>query len=442
MVPGPSRYSYGGGFHDDYDFYHQFDLDDIEDDALRELARQARDAGRAVTLALGGGRYRSALVVSFSACGNTRNVKIDSGNSSTFSAIGLADYEFVCGYHAIWNRRSGTVEAQVRLAAGGSRYVMSHAVNPVALVVTDSAGAAIRFGEPSAAAQGMLHCDPDYIPTITLTDTNVASCEDAADRLNSIGAAFLFQLSLARGYLCSLAELPAITDDPISRHSENIYRWDMELAFPQRSIPPDPLKLFYYAGTLSNEYPSLRFLAYYQVLEYFYVRYSHLDMTESVSSMLRRTGFDATDVDQVARVVDHVLTGARRRGFGSESEQLRATVTRCVDPGRLRAFLLSHEHDGTPLGRHLADPGRLTAVGLVDIDRTEDDKLLADLAKRIYGIRNRIVHAKEGSVDNGPEPLFPFSPESAALLADIEVLRYVAAWVLIESAVSTADRGI
>jgi len=114
MVPGPSRYSYGGGFHDDYDFYHQFDLDDIEDDALRELARQARDAGRAVTLALGGGRYRSALVVSFSACGNTRNVKIDSGNSSTFSAIGLADYEFVCGYHAIWNRRSGTVEAQVR----------------------------------------------------------------------------------------------------------------------------------------------------------------------------------------------------------------------------------------------------------------------------------------------------------------------------------------
>jgi GT2 family glycosyltransferase len=118
---------------------------------------------------------------------------------------------------------------------------------------------------------------------------------------------------------------------------------------------------------------------------------------------------------------------------------LRAKVLTCVDPGALRGLLASHQHDGVPLGRHLADPRCLSGVSLVDAGRAEDDELLTALANRIYGIRNRIVHAKQSSAENEPEPLFPFSAEAAALLADIEVLRYVAASVLIESAVTIKD---
>jgi hypothetical protein len=412
MVLGQPRFSappgYGGHLHDDYDFYYEFDLDDMEDETLRELARRARDAGREVTLALGGGPHPPRLVVGFSACGNSRNVTISSGNSSMFSDIDFAGYEFLSRYDAVWDKRSDTVEAKVRWTAdGATKYVLSRSVDPAALVVTGPAGSAIRFGDSSEAAQGLLGCRAIRDATLTLTGTRIASCEDAVIRLDSIGAAFLFQLSLARGYLCSLAELPTVTDDPVPRLGEDVYQWDLEPAFPQRSIPPDPLKLYYYAGTLSNEYPSLRFLAYYQVIEYFFSRYSRRDTAPP----------------------------ARRRR--SEREQLQDTITSCVHPGLLRSLLTSYEHDGVPLGRHLADRRRLTGVAPVDTDRTTDDgDLLTALARRIYGIRNRIVHAKQGWSEDDSGPIFPFSPESAALRADVETLRYVAASALIESAVS------
>lgn len=58
------------------------------------------------------------------------------------------------------------------------------------------------------------------------------------------------------------------------------------------------------------------------------------------------------------------------------------------------------------------------------------------MANRIYDIRNRIVHAKQNFMDGTREPIFPFSEESKALQPDIEVMRYVAASVLIESATS------
>jgi hypothetical protein len=441
MVLGRPRYSrppgHGPGFHDDYDFYSEFDLADIADESLRELAQRARDAGLEVTLALGG-RYPTLLVISFPTRAGARNVTISSSNSPKFSDIEFARYEFLSRYDAIRDKRSGTIEAKVGYASrDGANFVLSRMAEPAALVVTGPAGAEIRFGNPSATARALLRTRDDMPDTtLTITGTHVTSCDDAARQLDDIGVAFLFQLSLVNGYLCSLVQLKAADTDPFHRFDDEVYKWDLELAFPQRRMPPDPLKLYYYAGTLSNEYPSLRFLAYYQVLEYFFVQYSHLDMAESVSLKLRGDDFDAADVHQVAQVVEHVLRGARRRGFGSEREQLLATITRCVDPGRLRGLLTSHEHDGVPLGLHLADPHRLTGVSLVDIDQTGDDKLLAAVATRIYDIRNRVVHAKRGAADNGPEPLFPFSAESAALPADIEVLRYVAASVLIESAVS------
>jgi hypothetical protein len=76
-------------------------------------------------------------------------------------------------------------------------------------------------------------------------------------------------------------------------------------------------------------------------------------------------------------------------------------------------------------------------VKVVQLDLDDDDtSVLPALSQRIYDIRNRIVHAKQTSTDVSDEPLFPFSEESKALQPDIEVLRYIAAKVLSESATS------
>lgn len=165
--------------------------------------------------------------------------------------------------------------------------------------------------------------------------------------------------------------------------------------------------------------------------------YSHLDVAQSVSSMLLRPGFDSHNIGHVAQIVDHVLARARRRGFGSEREQLQATVIKCIDHRSMNKLLTRHRHDGVALCEHLANPQRIAGVKVIALDRDGNDtSVLSALSQRIYDIRNRIVHAKQNSTDASMEPLFPFSEESKALQPDIEVLRYIAAAVLIESATS------
>lgn len=82
----------------------------------------------------------------------------------------------------------------------------------------------------------------------------------------------------------------------------------------------------------------------------------------------------------------------------------------------------------------MANRQRLGGVQPVEVSLDDDTSILPALGDRIYDIRNRIVHAKERFTDADKKPLFPFSEESKSLQPDIEVLRYVAAAFLIESA--------
>ena len=118
---------------------------------------------------------------------------------------------------------------------------------------------------------------------------------------------------------------------------------------------------------------------------------------------------------------------SRRHWRTVGSSPARSWLTSCAD----------HRYGGAALCKHLANPQWLAGVKVVRLGRSGDDtSVLQDLSERIYNIRNRIVHAKQISADVGEEPLFPFAEESKTLQPDIEVLRYVAAAVLIESATS------
>lgn len=426
--------AYGGPNYNDLDFSGHVNLDEIEDESaefqmIRKLARQASDSGRYVLIDLWSER-EPVLAVEFPAGETSRHLFIHRHNCALFRDIPFGEYEFLTRYDAIWNRHLDTVEVSVE----NTGYVLQ---DPGHVVTDQESGAELRLGSSSRVAQGLLGRKA-YTLTLTLAGARIGSVDEAHAKLESIGAAFLFQAGLADGYLYSLVEITSAAEHP-ARYtlSDSTYKWRMELSFPHRRIEPEPLALYYYAGTLNSGFPLLKFLAYYQVLEYFFVRYSSIDVVESVSSVLIQSGFHSHDVGLARKIVDHVQAEAGRRGFGSERAQLLATVTKCVDPESLRSLLTEHDHDGGALGNHLADRRRIAGVALIRIGPgVKDAALLESLSNRIYDLRNRIVHAKQNSTDGGKEPLFPFSRESRALQPDIEVLRYVAASVLIKSAIN------
>ncbi|MDP9479246.1 MAG: hypothetical protein M3R38_26800 [Actinomycetota bacterium] len=53
------------------------------------------------------------------------------------------------------------------------------------------------------------------------------------------------------------------------------------------------------------------------------------------------------------------------------------------------------------------------------------------VVRRIYAIRNRIVHTKAGGEED--DPLFPFDPEVAHLRHDIDLMGFLAQKTLIAS---------
>lgn len=253
---------YRGRNPDNIDFYDKFDPDDIGDGSadfhviLRELTQRASDSGRTVILGLWE-TGEPLIVVAFPAAETFRHVFIGRGNCAMFKDIAFEDYEFLAQYHAIWSNNSDIVEAKVewdKESWGLMRYLAPGGTLSSGHVVTDpSSGAELRFGRPSSAAQALLgitdRVTKDYsVPTMTVTlvGTGIRSVSEAVARLEIIGNAFLFQVSLAEGSLPSLAEtssrsryLEASISD---RHP---YKWDLELSFPRRSIQAKPLALYY-----------------------------------------------------------------------------------------------------------------------------------------------------------------------------------------------------
>ena len=63
--------------------------------------------------------------------------------------------------------------------------------------------------------------------------------------------------------------------------------------------------------------------------------------------------------------------------------------------------------------------------------RKKSDDHRGAVAKRIYAIRNRIVHTKGGFEER--EPLLPFDPETRYLRHDIELVEFLARKVLVAS---------
>ena len=314
--------AYGGPNPNDFDFRDVFELHEIGDGSedfhgiLRELARRASDSDRAVQLGL----WRPEeplLAVEFPAGDTSRHIFIHGRNYALYQDISFGEYEFLARYDAIWNKHFDTVEASVKWADGFSifKYMDNKGHSRDSVVIDQPSGAELRLGLSSPEARALLGHNSTPTMTLTLVGAHIGSAAEAAAKLETIGTAFLFQVSLVDGDLCSLVEISSEGNRSTAHAPANdTYQWNLELSFPQRRIEPQPLALYYYAGTLSDAFPLLKFLAYYQILEYHFDRYSPVNGT--------RTG---------------------RREYVSERNQLKAAIIKCPS---CRSLCLHPRGDG------------------------------------------------------------------------------------------------
>lgn len=156
-------------------------------------------------------------------------------------------------------------------------------------------------------------------PTLKIHGISAPLHDEALRRLEDIGGAMLFDLELCYGiqlelarYLIRSAARPYVPQ-PLTRAP----------SFPRLRYPPEALSLYSYGRTALGM-PLLQFLAYYQVLEFFFPMHFRQHLLRRLRQELTDPRFDATDDAHLARLLNTISTG--RAGYGNERDQLKATI--------------------------------------------------------------------------------------------------------------------
>jgi hypothetical protein len=262
--------------------------------------------------------------------------------------------------------------------------------------------------------------------SLVITGLNISKHDEALDYLQRISDSLFFQIDIEFELRLELMRMRK----PIRRFVRKKNDSEYGVQFPRTEFDKAPMSLYWYAQR-SKGLLLLQFLAYYQVIEFYFITYSEEVARRRIGGILKDPAFRVdrnTDITRILSAID-----VKARGFGDERSQLKATINACIDPDSLREFLSADEE------RKIFFTSKqkgLTDCKVLINNPTAD--LRNDVAELIYDIRCRIVHMKGGGEDGKDALLLPFSKEANLLIMDIELMLFVARQVLIHSSSSMA----
>ncbi|WP_426505435.1 hypothetical protein ACPPVO_47250 [Dactylosporangium sp. McL0621] len=249
----------------------------------------------------------------------------------------------------------------------------------------------------------------------------------AVELVESITRSIFFEVDLRSKVMLSLEPWPA----PQSEHKQNELL-AVVVGYPAVTYPKEPMELYRYARS-AQRMPLLQFLAFYQVIEFFFPSYVNAERIRRARIALLDPRFDVHNNVSLGRILEGLRTDFK--STGTEREQIRLAIRHCMDDGKIKEFLDSNPETAAFLA---LDGKRAKAEGVsASPVKTENRNypLTDQVADRIYDIRCRVVHSKEdGGAAGFKDLLLPYSPEAYRLDNDIKLIMVVAQAALIASA--------
>ncbi|MFF8261153.1 hypothetical protein [Streptomyces virginiae] len=262
--------------------------------------------------------------------------------------------------------------------------------------------------------------------TLKLRGRQNGTYDEALAFLESAGNAILFELDLKYGISFTFRRLRRTGPMRFGRRARP---HAAAPTLPKLQYSAEPLSLYRYARSATGM-PLLEFLAYYQVLEYHFSRYSQRDLLDKLRNELRDPSFRADDERHLARILR--ITRQSGRGYGDERSQLKATIRYCVSEDAISDFFLGNPEILDHFGAK-----KQVILGLEPVDLLRKKGDAADLlCERIYNIRCRVVHSKEDGGGQMDSLLMPFTPEAESIRAENVLMKFLAQKVLIAGAMN------
>ncbi|MFJ9529032.1 hypothetical protein [Streptomyces cyaneofuscatus] len=236
-------------------------------------------------------------------------------------------------------------------------------------------------------------------------------------RSQSLANSFLFELNARQRAAYSLR--PRMESPSHRRRGAAI---NYNIRFPKTPIPDDIAALFSVPSDFAMRgNKTLFYLSYYQILENYLPAVHKRETVRKLRRILRSLDFD----EEKDASVLQILNSVERSHGASESDQLQTLIQECVPKASLEDFYnLDH-------GGHFTKNGPIS--GVTAINPKSGESLASQTAKRIYKLRNRIVHAKDDVRYAEAKVLLPVSHEALSLSPDIELLRMLAIEVIVDN---------
>jgi hypothetical protein len=258
--------------------------------------------------------------------------------------------------------------------------------------------------------------------TLKLWGIKAGGHDAAVHMLEKYAGSVLFEFDLRYGLLLELVRSSAGRfRGGISRNVER----PQPPALPRSEYSKEALSLYNY-GRAATGLPLLQFLAYYQVLEYFFPQYSRQSALKRIKQELVDPRFDVSSEADLAKIL--TISAAIGAPYAKEVDQLRATVDGITSESSLCEFML----ETASLTEAMADKKLIKDVSTINFEN-RGQSVVDQCSARIYSLRCRIVHTKsDGQGSAGL--LLPGSKEAHSLKFDVHLLQYLAQKAIIAGA--------
>ena len=231
--------------------------------------------------------------------------------------------------------------------------------------------------------------------------------------LQAIAEAALFNISFALGIGVGLS----------TSWERTIYRLGkrrtLDIQFPRKAYKSDLVA--YYQLALGSDSSILAYLSLYKILEYFCVSTAEVTLHKRLKDKLAAPDFSLKQAASLRDIASLVRKFDQRT---DEQKMLAGVLEHYFMPDEIGSWLSAYEkHEGS----YYTSPQTILGVSCcVDLNT---DQVYSSLARRIYHMRNALVHNKEGDL-----PRFvPFSEHDEIIIKELPLLMFLTEQLIIKT---------
>jgi len=261
--------------------------------------------------------------------------------------------------------------------------------------------------------------------TIKVHNLDTMNVDQAMDKSNKIIETCLFTLSY-------LKNLTIILEDeftsPKSKYMEFNYSLKEEITYNNLPLSnmcfTSDIIRFYQLG-MSSDITILKYLTFYQVLEYFFLKVNEETLYSALSYQMNDPGFTTAEkyMERLVKCFDN-----NYKNIYDETEMLKNVLQKFVEFNDLNDFILKYE---VFLGENIYTSKSIIFGQECEV-KLKKDHIYGNITKLIKTIRNALVHSSDRYERN--ERHIPFSESTHIVNKHIPLLKFLAEKVIIASA--------